>query len=281
MRQGFSHYRTKRKSVGISMNATIARWTSLQGATRGMINSRLGQAVKPRIAKALTRLGFELVALKRDERQHLYEILQRFAIGSVVDVGANQGQFGLLVRGLGYSGSILSVEPMDAAFRRLEIQSRGDPLWSVYRAALSHEPGARLLNISGNSTSSSLLAITELHVDAEPTSQTLRTEKVAATTLDEVVGRHGLYPPYFLKIDVQGSEMAVLDGGPNTLARTVALRIESSLRQLYEDSHTLEQVLYRLHRNGFVPVRIEPAFEDPRTGDTLQVDVVACRGELL
>jgi hypothetical protein len=43
----------------------------------------------------------------------------------------------------------------------------------------------------------------------------------------------------------------------------------------------VEQVLHRLEQEGFVPIGLETAFEDVRTGDTLQVDIVACRRELV
>jgi FkbM family methyltransferase len=257
------------------------RRQTLRAATRKLIDSSVGQAVKPSLARTLGRLGFELVPLHRDGRQHMLAMLQRLSIGTVLDIGANQGQFGALLRRLGYGGSILSLEPMTVAFKKLETQARNDPLWSVCKVAIGREGGEVALNVARNSTSSSLLAVNELHTDAEPSSQRVRIEMVRCRTLDEVAIEYAMRPPYFLKIDVQGGEMAVLDSGPDTLARTSALRIESSLRSLYDESPTVGHVLYRLQREGFVPVGLETAFEDPRTGDTLQVDIVACRRELV
>jgi FkbM family methyltransferase len=253
----------------------------LRGAARRVINSTLGQAVKPGLARMLGQFGFELIALHRDDRQHLLRVLQRLSIGTVFDIGANQGQFGALLRRLGYSGSILSLEPMTVAFKKLEAQARSDPLWLVSNIAIGRAARDVALNVAANSTSSSLLAVNELHLDAEPTSKTVRVETVTSRTLDDVAIDFRLPAPYFLKIDVQGGEMAVLDGGADTLARTSAVRVESSLRSLYEDAPTVEQVLHRLEQEGFVPIGLETAFEDPRTGDTLQVDIVACRRELL
>jgi FkbM family methyltransferase len=253
----------------------------LRIAARRLINSRLGQAVKPSIARMFARSGFELVPVRRDDRQHLLSTLHRLSICTVFDIGANQGQFGALLRRLGYAGHILSLEPMNAAFRKLEAQARRDPLWSVCNVAISSQSGEVTLNVAGNSTSSSLLIINETHIDAEPTSKMVYTEMVRSKTLDEIGAEYRRPSPYFLKIDVQGSEMAVLDGGQETLARTSALRVESSLRELYEGAPTIGPVLCRLHEEGFVPIGVETAFQDPRTGDTLQVDIVSCRTELL
>jgi FkbM family methyltransferase len=229
----------------------------------------------------LGQFGFELIALHRDDRQHLLRVLQRLSIGTVFDIGANQGQFGALLRRVGYSGNILSLEPMTVAFKKLEAQARSDPLWLVCNVAIGREGGRVALNVTANSTSSSLLTTTKLHIDAEPSSRTVRVETVTSRTLDDVAFDFRVPPPYFLKIDVQGGEMAVLDGGPDTLARTSGVRVECSLRSLYENASTVEEVLHRLEREGFVPIGLETAFTDPRTGDTLQVDIVACRRELL
>jgi FkbM family methyltransferase len=255
---------------------------ALRPTMRRLINSRLGQTVKPNITRLVGRLGFELVPANRDDRQHLIDVLKRSSICTVFDIGANQGQFGALLRRLGYTGGILSLEPMDAAFGRLRQQAQRDPLWEVRKVAVGNESGQVALNVARNSTSSSLLTVNELHLDAEPTSRTARVEMVSVKRLDEVEAEHeSLLPPYFLKIDVQGNELAVLDGARATLSRTSAVRVETSLRQLYESAPTIESVLHRLDEEGFVPVGLETAFEDPRTGDTLQVDVVACRRELL
>jgi FkbM family methyltransferase len=253
----------------------------LPTTTRRLINSWAGQLAKPIMTRMFGRLGFELIPVGRDDRRYLTSLLQRLSIRTVFDIGANQGQFGLLLRRYGFAGTILSVEPMNAAFRQLERQARTDIQWSVCNVAVAEKSGDVTLNVARNSTSSSLLTINRLHVDAEPTSQTLRTEVVQSKTLDEISSEFGMASPYFLKIDVQGAEMAVLDGGSDTLRQTVALRIESSLRKLYEGAPTIGAILYRLDQEGFTPVGIETAFEDPRTGDTLQVDIVACRKELL
>jgi FkbM family methyltransferase len=255
--------------------------SSMRAVSRRLINSRLGQTVKPRLSKALGQFGFELTAINRDDRHHLQSTLQRLSISSIFDIGANQGQFGTLLRHLGYSGDILSLEPMKRAFNVLEAQARLDPRWLACNTAISSKPGTVALNVTRNSTSSSLLDSTRLHVDAEPTSEVLRTEMVPCRTLDEVSIAYQLKPPYFLKIDVQGSEMDVLDGGRVTLARTSGVRVETSLRELYEGAPTIGPVLSRLDREGFVPTGMVSAFQDFRTGDTLQVDIVACRKELV
>jgi FkbM family methyltransferase len=253
----------------------------LRAAMRSLIDSRYGQALKPKVARVLAFAGFELVALRRDDRKHLLQLLDRLEVATVFDIGANQGQFATSLRRSGYGGRILSVEPMKAAYRMLKAETRRDPLWSACRAAVGKDSGKVPLNIARNSTSSSLLTVSQLHVDAEPASRTRRIELVECRPLDEIAAEHSLPSPYFLKIDVQGNELTVLQSGPETLRRTAAVRVEASLRQLYEGAPDFSSIVSWLNAEGFVPVKLEPAFEDPRSGDTLQVDVVACRRTLL
>src|SRR4051812_49758697 len=52
------------------------------------------------------------------ERQ-LAELLTRYAVNVVLDVGANVGQYGQLLRRVGYTGHIVSFEPVPACFAEL------------------------------------------------------------------------------------------------------------------------------------------------------------------
>lgn len=57
----------------------------------------------------------------------------------------------------------------------------------------------------------------------------------------------------FLKIDVQGGELAVFQGGTAKLAETVAIQTEVSFVNLYKDQPTLGDIDTELRSQGFVP----------------------------
>jgi FkbM family methyltransferase len=65
--------------------------------------------------------------------------------------------------------------------------------------------------------------------------------------LDEICGLD------FLKIDVQGSELAVFRGGRAKLAQTVAIQVEVSFITLYKDQPALGHIDLELRAQGFVP----------------------------
>jgi FkbM family methyltransferase len=57
----------------------------------------------------------------------------------------------------------------------------------------------------------------------------------------------------FLKIDVQGGELAVFEGARGKLARAVAIQTEVSFITLYDNQPRFGEVDLELHRQGFVP----------------------------
>lgn len=57
----------------------------------------------------------------------------------------------------------------------------------------------------------------------------------------------------FLKIDIQGGELAVFRNGQATLAHTVAIQTEISFITLYKDQPSLGEVDQELRSQGFIP----------------------------
>ena len=171
-------------------------------------------------AKEIAKLGVRLalhrtgVSIGRDPFvNRVARLLEARDIETVLDVGANVGQFARMVRGAGFDGDILSFEPLSDAYRRLTRRSKGDPRWRAFNTAVGAEPGRSTIHISANSYSSSLLAMTKAHLDAAPGSEFIGTEDVDVTTVASIVDEHGLDPArMFIKVDTQGFEKSVMAG---------------------------------------------------------------------
>lgn len=238
---------------------------------------------QPVIARALHeakmlvhRAGFDV---SRDTFKHrfVYQVLQH-GIDTVLDIGANSGQFGKLLRQSKFTGQIHSVEPLQSAYNVLAAAAAGDPRWSVQRAAVSAEPGTLTMNVSSNSVSSSVLPMLDRHATAAPSAQYVATEEVLATTVDEIVTTTGLNPERtMLKIDVQGYERAVLDGAAKTLPTFRGVRTEMSLVPLYEGQALMPEIMNLLGQHGFELWFIDPGFTEPVTRRLLQLDGVFFR----
>ena len=76
------------------------------------------------------------------EWDRLVQLLGAHGITLVIDVGANEGQYGAGLRRAGYTGRVVSFEPGAEAHRNLTQRAHADVQWDVApRLALGAEPG--------------------------------------------------------------------------------------------------------------------------------------------
>ncbi len=229
-----------------------------------------------RITFGLDVRKFKNISLTAVEQNalHLAASLKKFDIDLVLDVGANDGQFASEIRRSGYTGRVVSFEPLSQAHAKLSQASEGDHMWDVYpRCALGDHNGEVEINIAGNSLSSSILPMLESHRSAAPESAYQGKESVQLKTLDSVAGKYlkDAKAP-LLKIDTQGFEWQVLDGALDTLPHIKGILVELSLVPLYEGQHLWREVIERLEAKGFALWAFMPVFSDQSSGRTLQVD---------
>jgi FkbM family methyltransferase len=197
-----------------------------------------------------------------------------YQINLVLDVGANEGQFGRSLRNFGYQGKIISFEPLSQAHKELVRVTGRDSNWAVApKMAIGHTSSEVTINVAANLESSSILPMSSLHSDAAPTSRYTTTETVALKTLDDAA-IHYLFPDSitFVKIDTQGFEAEVLAGATNVLSRAVGVQLEMSLAELYEGQSGYLDLIQFMTSRGFMLVELIPGFSDPRTGHLLQTD---------
>jgi FkbM family methyltransferase len=228
---------------------------------------------------ALRRRGWDLhrylPVLSADAQ--MQALLKRLGTAMVLDVGANIGQYAAHLRQLGYAGRIVSFEPQAEAHAALTAAAAGDPLWDIGpRVALGAEPGTAMLNIAGNSTSSSLLPMLDRHSDAAPSSMQVGREAVAVERLDHVAKPWRDLGPLHLKIDTQGFEQQVIAGAPETIAAAASVQLEVSLVPLYEGSQPPHALLADMAGLGFVPAAVWPGFADAK-GQILQIEIIFTR----
>ena len=180
----------------------------------------------------------------------------------VLDVGANAGQYGELLRERGYRGRLVSLEPVAEAYEQLSARADADGAWEAVQVAASDADGELTLNVTGDSRSSSVLARNERFAD-KPGWAPKESRSVEARRLDGLVDE--LLRPgerAYLKLDVQGYERHVLDGAGAALSRFDAIELELSVTALYEGQPPLAEMLPLLAERGFRPVSLEPILLD-------------------
>lgn len=238
-------------------------------------------SIKQSIKTTLNAIGIEAHRFNpaSSKLARLMAALHAFNIDMVFDIGANEGQFGQELRAGGYSGQIVSVEPMASAHARLSQVSQGSVGWHVHpRCAVGDKTGVIDLNIAGNSVSSSVLPMLVAHSKAAPESVYQGKESVPLATLDLIVPKYiGQASASLLKIDTQGYEWQVLDGAKAILPAVRGILMEVSLISLYEGQHLWRESIERLESEGFTLWALEPVFVDSANGRTLQMDALFFR----
>lgn len=237
--------------------------------------------MKTFIKKFARNIGVEISRYQpsSSESAQLAKALQIGGINVVFDIGANAGQFSSGIREHGYTGKIISFEPLSSARKKLLVIASHYRDWTVHdRCAIGDQDGEVEINISGNSVSSSVLPMLELCSSAAVGSAYIDSERVPISKLD-TISHHYLTPEsnLFIKIDTQGFEWQVLDGASETLQRAHGVLCELSLVPLYDGQRLWRDIVERLETKGFMLWAIQKGFTDPRTGQTLQMDGIFLR----
>jgi len=232
--------------------------------------------IKKTIKKLIRYLGFDLIkyapALSTNAR--ILKFFSTYKIDTVLDVGANTGQYALWLRGSGYKGRIISFEPLSKAYSHLVTNSKKDSNWVIApRMALGNEEGEKFINIAGNYVSSSILKMSDIHIKAAPESANIGSEKIQINKLDNIIKTFiKANNNIFLKIDVQGYELQVLEGASKILPKIKGMQIEFSLVPLYEGQSFFLDMLDYIINLGFELYDILPVFSDKKSGRLLQFD---------
>jgi len=229
--------------------------------------------------KAVHALGFDVIPynLHTSPNVLLQTILVNFNIGTVIDAGANEGQYASQIIRYGYKGKIVSFEPVPAVYQVLKQQSDGNPNWTALNLGLGNKEEELMINVSENLVSSSMYQVSSRSIEVEPTSRATRQERIKLTTVDSFFEGAAIDGEVLLKLDIQGFELEALKGALASLPRIRIVQAELSFVPLYESAPLYSEVIAFLENQGFEIFTFIPAFVDDRTGRTLQSDGIFVR----
>lgn len=241
--------------------------------------------MKKLLKKIARYFGVEITRHRptKSAQGQICKALDLAGINVVFDIGANEGQFARGIREHGFKGKIVSFEPLSSARKKMLALSNHDNHWHVHeQAAIGDQDGEIEIYIAGNSVSSSVLPMLESHSSAALGSAYVDTERVPISKLDSIAGQYlSSATNLFIKIDTQGFEWQVLEGGSQTLNQALGVLCELSLVPLYETQRLWLQIVERLDEEGFVFWAVQPGFTDPRTGQSLQMDGIFLRKSIV
>jgi len=238
--------------------------------------------MKKLINNFLNLFGYKISNLDfiYDSNLNLINTIKQKKINTVIDVGANEGQFATKIINNGFEGNIISFEPLSSAHTKLlnivkSFKNHNKVNWiAEKRVAIGNKNKKTIINISANSESSSILKILPKHTSLKPTSITVGKEDVMMKKMDnylDLVSKQN--GPYLLKIDTQGYEMEVLKGSKNLLNIVSYLLVEVSLVELYQGQKLLKDILNFLSKKNFKIWSVDRVMGNKKTGQTYQLDI--------
>ncbi|ETX12933.1 hypothetical protein OCH239_15245 [Roseivivax halodurans JCM 10272] len=187
----------------------------------------------------------------------LVQFLKSRKIDTVLDVGANTGQFARSLRLSGYAGRIVSFEPTSRVFGLLQSQASSDAGWSVRKEAVGDEAGSLEINIARASELSSLAPFSGRADMFGRATEVIGTESVTVVRLDDVLpelpGEN-----FFLKLDIQGYEKRALEGARKTLKTLAGVQLELPIVHLYDGGWTFGEAINYMDESGFHISQISP-----------------------
>jgi FkbM family methyltransferase len=202
-----------------------------------------------------------------------YEVAEmRYVEGAVrpgmtaFDVGANIGMYALpLARLVGPAGHVHAFEPEDKNHERLSTNLALNRFANVTlnKSAVFSETKTLKLNLFPDEISAwHSLGMPEMPdpFNRGKTLKPTRVQEVAGVSLDDYCAKQGIRQVDFLKVDVEGAELEVLQGCRRLFAEGALKRIlfEVSLPQIQGMGHQKTEIFTLLESAGYVSRPIQP-----------------------
>ena len=211
------------------------------------------------VTTAARTLGYSVLPTwKRDQQplaEHLARVFSRYRIDTVLDVGANNGQYRDFLRDqVGFAGTIHSFEPIPSLADHIRNRSKRDPEWHIHNLALGNTNGKQTLNIMARDSFSSFLQPDDTSAQGFSACNTIvDTVTVQIRRLDdlfdELIGDYK--KTSYLKIDTQGYDLEVLKGASLFLQHSSALQFELAIQRLYSNVQDYRSMLGTMEDFGF------------------------------
>jgi FkbM family methyltransferase len=188
-------------------------------------------------------------------KQNISYLLARQQIDCIIDVGAHTGEFARQMRELGYDGYIVSFEPVAESFQHLMRAATADPLWYAYNCAIGAQAETATIKVSANSVYSSLGDASSEGLARDDDMRAIREEQVTVRRLDDAFDEWSATiakRPHsvFLKIDTQGWDSRVIEGGATLLNTCTMLQTEIGVEHLYTQTAPWPETIEALQRYG-------------------------------
>ena len=183
----------------------------------------LRSAIAAGVSFALKPLGLQAAPAGASIEDNAWSDQKRLVPDArvILDAGANVGQSVRAYRRLYRGATIHSFEPFPESFSKLSEVCEAEGNARPYQIALAEAPGKLDLFVNNQSSQNSLYAFVDDAAQVSPLEKltTLGKVEVEVSTLDAWAAANGVEKVDILKVDVQGAELRLLQGGAGLLGR--------------------------------------------------------------
>ena len=233
-------------------------------------------AILKKIGFKIVKIDYEFATGKIEKNKLIDELkwIQKKNIKTIIDIGANQGQFSEKMRILFPESKIISFEPLKEAYQILKKNFINDKNYEVYNIALGNNKGVVEIEKNEYSPSSSLLEMNLAHKNNFDFA--INTEKVEINIdlLDNIIKPSDIERPSLMKIDVQGYEDQVINGSTNTLKNIDIIICEMSYLELYKNQILFDKLYETFISLGFSYHGNLEQLHSPIDNEILQGDAI-------
>lgn len=198
-------------------------------------------------------------------------------IETILDIGANAGQFATAIHAVLPEAKIYSFEPLPVCYQKLKHRFAGVPGFEAFEVALGDESSRITFHQNEFTKSSSPLVMAGTHEEAFPWTARTSEIEVDVRTLDSFLPQLDLKEKVLVKIDVQGFEDRVLRGGEQVVRTADYVFVETSFEPLYEGQASFETVYELMTRYGFRYAGNMDQLTSPTDDRILQADALFVR----
>ncbi|MEK7845950.1 MAG: FkbM family methyltransferase [Nitrospinota bacterium] len=203
------------------------------------------------IKRSFNLLGLDIIKILK-EPSHSFLGIKNLPIQTIIDVGANNGQFAKIATDIFPEARIYCFEPLPEPYKELEewIEKQKNDKVTSHNLAVGKIDGTleMFYHVEHNS-SSSVLKTTKISEEVYSFTQKQVPIRVKSITLDNWVKSLSkpLAPEILIKLDVQGYEDRVIMGGKELFGMAKACILEVCLDRLYEEQATLKDISLLLY----------------------------------
>ena len=181
--------------------------------------------------------------------------LNQLPIKSIIDIGANEGQFARRIIKNFPQAHVYAFEPLEIPFQQLAQWAKKHPKKAtIFNLALGeNNQSIEIYSHLYFNPSSSILPTTQLCETVYPMVKKQEKIQIKQSTLDQEIANFSssLQEEILIKLDVQGYENRVIKGGIETLKKSRACIVEISLDKLYEGQAQFREIFNQLDHLGY------------------------------